>query len=151
MAYRPAPFITPFAVLSAVLALGATNVVVNRATGTVEGKPRQEQVSSTPAPVKSEKPATTPSHDKAQEDRSQASNQQQENNNQQVNNQQANNQQDDNQQSNTGGQGDTGKNEQGGGRTYHMNTNDEQNDTNGAQQPAQQGNQQGATNQQAGN
>lgn len=147
MAYRPAPFITPFAVLSAVLALGATNVVVNRATGTVEGKPRQEQVSSTPAPVKSEKPAATPSHDKDREDNSQAPTQQQENNNQQANDQQNNDQ-----QNNAGNQGNAEKNEQGGGRTYHMNTNDEQNGTNGANGAQQQGNdQQGAANQQAGN
>lgn len=147
MAYRPAPFITPFAVLSAVLALGATNVVVNRATGTVEGKPRQEQVSSTPAPVKSEKPAATPSHDKDREDNSQAPTQQQENNNQQANDQQNNGQ-----QNNAGNQGNAEKNEQGGGRTYHMNTNDEQNGTNGANGAQQQGNdQQGAANQQAGN
>lgn len=147
MAYRPAPFITPFAVLSAVLALGATNVVVNRATGTVEGKPRQEQVSSTPAPVKSEKPAATPSHDKDREDNSQAPTQQQENNNQQANDQQNNDQ-----QNNAGNQDNAEKNEQGGGRTYHMNTNDEQNGTNGANGAQQQGNdQQGAANQQAGN
>lgn len=147
MAYRPAPFITPFAVLSAVLALGATNVVVNRATGTVEGKPRQEQVSSTPAPVKSEKPAATPSHGNDREDSSQAPTQQQENNNQQANDQQNNDQ-----QNNAGNQGNAEKNEQGGDRTYHMNTNDEQNGTNGTNGAQQQGNdQQGAANQQAGN
>lgn len=147
MAYRPAPFITPFAVLSAVLALGATNVVVNRATGTVEGKPRQEQVSSTPAPVKSEKPAATPSRGKDREDNSQAPTQQQENNNQQANDQQNNDQ-----QNNAGNQGNAEKNEQGGDRTYHMNTNDEQNGTNGTNGAQQQGNdQQGAANQQAGN
>ena len=42
MAYRTPPFITPFAILSAVLALGATNVAVNTATGTSEGKPKVE-------------------------------------------------------------------------------------------------------------
>ena len=46
MAYRTPPFITPFAILSAVLALGATNVAVNTATGTSEGKPKVERVST---------------------------------------------------------------------------------------------------------
>ena len=44
---RTAPFITPFAIFSAVLALGATNVVVNTATHTVEGKPKTEVVEKT--------------------------------------------------------------------------------------------------------
>ena len=46
MAYRTPPFITPFAILSGVLALGATNVAVNTATGTSEGKPKVERVST---------------------------------------------------------------------------------------------------------
>lgn len=46
MAYRTPPIITPFAILSAVLALGATNVAVNTATGTVEGKPKVQSVSN---------------------------------------------------------------------------------------------------------
>lgn len=37
MAYRTPPFLTPFAIVSIVLALGATNVVVNKATNTSEG------------------------------------------------------------------------------------------------------------------
>ena len=46
MAYRTAPFITPFAIMSAVLALGATNVAVNTVTHTSEGKVRSSAVSS---------------------------------------------------------------------------------------------------------
>ena len=38
MAFRTPPLITPFAILSAVLALGATNVAVNTATHTSEGQ-----------------------------------------------------------------------------------------------------------------
>ena len=41
---RTAPFITPFAIFSAVLALGATNVAVNTVTHTSEGKPKSEIV-----------------------------------------------------------------------------------------------------------
>ncbi|MDT6965809.1 hypothetical protein [Lactiplantibacillus pentosus] len=37
MAYRTPPFISPFAIVSIVLALGATNVVVNKTTHTVNG------------------------------------------------------------------------------------------------------------------
>ena len=38
MAYRTQPLLTPFAILSIVLALGATNVAVNKVTHTSEGK-----------------------------------------------------------------------------------------------------------------
>lgn len=37
MNYRTPPFITPFAIVSIVLALGATNVVVNKTTHTNNG------------------------------------------------------------------------------------------------------------------
>ena len=45
MAYRVPPLLTPFAILSAVLALGATNVAVNKVTHTSEGR-QITQVSS---------------------------------------------------------------------------------------------------------
>ncbi len=38
MAYRTPPFITPFAIVSLVLALSATNVVANKVTNTNEGE-----------------------------------------------------------------------------------------------------------------
>ena len=49
MAYRTPPFITPFAIVSIVLALGATNVVVNKATNTSEGAMVTKTSSSTTA------------------------------------------------------------------------------------------------------
>lgn len=47
MAYRTPPIITPFAILSMALALGATNVVTNSVTKTNEGAPRVSSVSNT--------------------------------------------------------------------------------------------------------
>ncbi|WP_279403589.1 hypothetical protein [Secundilactobacillus kimchicus] len=46
MAYRTPPFITPFAIVSVALALGATNVVVNTATHSNEGAPKTAVSSS---------------------------------------------------------------------------------------------------------
>ena len=46
MRKRTAPFVTPFAIMSAVLALGATNVAVNKVTHTSEGARVSRQGSS---------------------------------------------------------------------------------------------------------
>lgn len=43
---RIPPLITPFAILSISLALGATNVVVNNVTSTNEGTPRTTQTTN---------------------------------------------------------------------------------------------------------
>ena len=39
MAYRTPPFLTPIAIVTMIIALSATNVIVNKATNTSEGAP----------------------------------------------------------------------------------------------------------------
>ncbi len=55
MAYRTPPFITPFAIVSIALALGATNVVVNSVSHAKEGKPVSSQVVSNNSVIDSTK------------------------------------------------------------------------------------------------
>ena len=53
MAKRTPPLLTPFAIMSIVLALGATNVAVNEVTHTSEGRARVSTVSSSSSSVES--------------------------------------------------------------------------------------------------
>lgn len=53
MAYRTPPLLTPFAILSIVLALGATNVAVNKVTHTTEGKAVEKVSSSSVSSISS--------------------------------------------------------------------------------------------------
>ncbi|WP_054700741.1 hypothetical protein [Secundilactobacillus odoratitofui] len=61
MAYRTPPFITPFAIVSIALALGATNVVVNSVSHSSEGKPTSSKVVSTSDSLGSDKQSSADS------------------------------------------------------------------------------------------
>lgn len=60
---RIPPLVTPFAILSICLALGATNVVANKVTGTSEGTPTSTQTTSQKNMTNSIYGKTTPKKD----------------------------------------------------------------------------------------